>query len=209
MTTGAVRMRDGPPVTRLVTRAIGGDKRAWDALVERYIPLVWSICRQHDLDNDDARDVSQTVWLQLAGQLRTLRDPAALAGWLAATTGEECARIRRAAPGPHSPGHGPDAANLPGRQTEIAKQKLLTAERRALLREAFAHLPPHCQRLIGMLVQDPPAPDVEISTKLGIPAGNIRRDCRRCLERLRRYPAIATLIHAEAKHAGGKTFARQ
>ena len=74
----------------------------------------------------------------------------------------------------------------------------------ALLRERFAHLPPHCQRLIGMLIHYPPAPDAEISAKPGISAGSSRRNCRACLEKLRRYPAIGTLIHADAKHAGSK-----
>ena len=34
-----------PPevVTDLVIRARNGDKLAWDALVERYAPLIWSI----------------------------------------------------------------------------------------------------------------------------------------------------------------------
>src|SRR5690242_16808845 len=103
MTTEAVRMRDGPPVTDLVTRAVGGDRQAWEALVERYIPLVWSICRGHRMDHVDARTVSQTVWRELASQLGTLGDPAALAGWLATTTHRECEAIRRAAqlqPGP-------------------------------------------------------------------------------------------------------------
>ena len=40
-------MRNDPVVTDLVTRARNGDKQAWDALVERYAPLIWSICRRH------------------------------------------------------------------------------------------------------------------------------------------------------------------
>ena len=36
-------MRDDPVVTDLMTRARNGDKQAWDALVERYAPLMWSI----------------------------------------------------------------------------------------------------------------------------------------------------------------------
>jgi catechol 2,3-dioxygenase-like lactoylglutathione lyase family enzyme len=51
------------PVTGLVTRARTGDKQAWDALVERYAPLIWSICRRYQLDGADAADVSQNVWL--------------------------------------------------------------------------------------------------------------------------------------------------
>jgi len=184
MTSEAVRMRDGPAVTDLVAGAIGGDSQAWDALVERYIPLVWSICRGHRLDAADARTVSQAVWRQLAGRLGTLRTPAALAGWLATTTQRECDRI------------GP-AADKPAERTQAAKRELLAAERHAALREAFAHLPPHCQQLIAMLTQDPPVPDAEISAKLGIPVHSVGRNCHDCLQRLRRHPAIATLIRTE------------
>jgi len=79
-------MRDDPTVIHLVTRARTGDQRAWNTLVERYAPLVWSICRRHQLSGTDAEDVSQSVWLTLVRQLGTIRDPAALPGWLATTT---------------------------------------------------------------------------------------------------------------------------
>jgi RNA polymerase sigma factor (sigma-70 family) len=200
MTIDAVRMRDGPPVTDLVTRAIGGDSRAWDALVERYIPLVWSICRGHRMDHADARTVSQTVWRRLAGQLGTLRDPATLAGWLSVTTHRECDRIRRAAHQQPGPGQMPEATNKPGEQAQTAERELLAAELHVALREAFTQLPLRCQRLISMLIQDPPMPDAEISATLGIPAGSIRHNCHSCLQRLRRYPAIATLMHTETKN---------
>ena len=39
--------QDDQTVIDLVTRARGGDKQAWEALVERYAPLIWSICRRH------------------------------------------------------------------------------------------------------------------------------------------------------------------
>jgi RNA polymerase sigma factor (sigma-70 family) len=49
-------VRAGPPVNDLVARAEAGDKQAWDALVERYAPLIWSICRRHRLADADAGD---------------------------------------------------------------------------------------------------------------------------------------------------------
>ena len=196
MATEAARRRAGPPVTDLVTRAAGGDTQAWDALVERYIPLVWSICRRHQLNRANARDVSQAVWQQLASELGTLRNTTALARWLAATTQRECDRIRHGGPGP---GQRPPAASISAEQTPIAEQDLLVAGRDAALREAFAHLPPHCQRLIAMLIQDPPVPDAEISATLGIPAPSIRRNCHSCLQKLRGHPAITALLHAETK----------
>jgi len=50
-------MRDYLLVTDLVARAGSGEKQAWDALVERYSPLIWSICRRHWLSDADARAV--------------------------------------------------------------------------------------------------------------------------------------------------------
>ncbi len=49
------------PVTDLVMRARDGDRQAWEAIVERYAPLVWSICRRYRLADADADDVGQSV----------------------------------------------------------------------------------------------------------------------------------------------------
>ena len=48
-----------PVVTDLVTRARNGEEQAWDALVERYAPLIWSICRRYRLGGADADDVAR------------------------------------------------------------------------------------------------------------------------------------------------------
>ena len=92
-------MRDYPPITELVTRARRGDKQAWDEIVERYAPLIWSICRQYRLGDADAEDVGQMVWLHLVDHLDDLRDPAALPGWLVTTTRRQCSESGRPPPG--------------------------------------------------------------------------------------------------------------
>jgi RNA polymerase sigma factor (sigma-70 family) len=189
-------------LTALVTRARNGDKQAWDELVERYAPLIWSICRRYRLRRADADDVGQNVWLQLAGQLAFLRDPAALPGWLATTTQRECGRVLRAAR-IQAPGHWLDAADIPDTAMGVVESELLRAERHAALREAFTHLPPSSQQLIALLIQDPPVPYAEISAKLGIPIGSIGPNRGRCLQQLRRHPAIAALINADARSTGG------
>src|SRR6202035_749098 len=74
-----------------------GDQEAWDEVVERYSPLVWSICVRDRLSRQDTDDVGQSVWLLLVEQIGRLREPAALPGWLATTTRRECLRILRAA----------------------------------------------------------------------------------------------------------------
>ena len=198
----APAMSNDRSITDLVTRASSGDQRAWDDLVERYAPLVWSVCRRYQLSRADADDVHQTVWLQLVNRLDTIRDPLALPGWLATTARRECVRVLRAARGPHAAEYVPDAETIPGQQAGTAEQELLVAERHAALREALARLPPCCQRLIGKLIEDPPATYAQISASLSIPVGSIGPLRGRCLDKLRGDPVIAALINADAASAG-------
>jgi RNA polymerase sigma factor (sigma-70 family) len=189
-------MRDDPPVSLLVTRAQTGDQQAWNALVERYTSLVWSICRRYELGSTHASDVGQNVWLRLVDQLDRIRDPAALPGWLATTTRRECIRVLRARSS-QAAVMVLDAETIPDEHTDLAEQELLIAERHAALREAFTCLPPRCQRLIAMLIEDPPAPYAKISAELGIPIGSIGPTRSRCLDKLRRHPAITALVNAQ------------
>ncbi len=194
MTADEGPVRSDPSVTDLVTRARGGEQQAWDALVERYAPLVWAICRRYRLSGADADDAGQAVWLHLVDKLDSIRNPAALPGWLATTTRRECIRILRSAHAAHPPGSVLDDANIPDERAVLAEDELLTAERQAALREAYTHLPPRCQQLLALLIEDPPVPYAHISARLGIPVGSIGPSRSRCLDRLRRYPAVAALI---------------
>lgn len=189
------RVREHPG--DLVARARSGDRHAWDALVERYAPLIWSICRRYRLGDADAEDVAQSVWLHLVDKLDRVRDPAALPGWLVTTTRRECGRaLRGSRGGLQAPGCAVDAETVPDEQAEMVDQDLLVAERHAALREAFDHLPADGQRLISLLAADPPLPYTEISARLGIPVGSIGPNRARCLDKMRRYPAVAALINA-------------
>ena len=118
-------------VTELVDRARGGDSEAWDALVDRYAPLIWSICRRHRLSRADSDDVAQSVWVRLVDQLDRLRDPAALPGWLATTARRECLRVLYMAHGPHAAMYARDVETLPDERIGLAEQGLLAAERQA------------------------------------------------------------------------------
>ena len=189
-------VHDGPLVIDLVTRARTGDKRSWDALVERYAPLIWSICAGTGSGAPTRRMSARasgcawwTSWTRFAIRLRC---PDGVT-----TTRRECGRVLRAACGPHAAVCALDAENLPAEQAETAEQELLRAERHTALREAFTHLPPDGQRLIALLIADPRLPHTEISARLGIPVGSIGPNRSRCLAKMRRYPAIAALIKAE------------
>jgi DNA-directed RNA polymerase specialized sigma24 family protein len=92
-----------------------------------------------------------------------------------------------------------DVENLPDELARAADQELLEAERHAALRQAFGALDPFSRQLVALLIQDPPVPYAEISARLGIAVGSIGPSRSRCLEKLRRHPAIAALINAECR----------
>jgi RNA polymerase sigma factor (sigma-70 family) len=191
-------MRDDPQVIALVTRAAGGDQDAWYELVNRYAPLVYTICTRYRLSNHDIEDVGQNVWLLLVEQLGKLREPAALPGWLATTTARECLRVVTATHKSERLGTGLDDSVMFVDDTVI-DEEILVAERNAALRAAFGELPPRCQRLLSMLISDPPHSYAQIHAELDIPIGSIGPQRARCLDRVRRSSAFAALGDDEFK----------
>ncbi|TDD79528.1 RNA polymerase sigma factor [Actinomadura rubrisoli] len=183
-------MRDDPTVVALVTRARDRDKAAWDEIVERYAPLVWSICAAHRLGRADADDVAQTVWLTLVERLADLRDPAALPGWLAAATRRECAERART-----SGAEPPDPAAI--------DRAVRAATRNAALTEAFRGLDPGCRRLLALLMERPSLSHAEIGAALGLPAEEIGPARARCLERLRGSPALTGSVSQDGGERDG------
>jgi RNA polymerase sigma factor (sigma-70 family) len=194
-------VRDDPSVTALVARAAAGDQSAWNEIVERYAALVWSICQRYGLDREDIDDVGQSVWLRLVEKLGSLREPAALPGWLKTTTQRECLRVLRAA---HRHAHAnlPPEDNLPADPTAAIEKDVLVAERDAALRAAFAELPSRCRELLSMMVSDPPCRYEDISATLGVPVGSIGPMRARCLDRLRRSPHVHGIDDTRDEQAG-------
>jgi hypothetical protein len=68
----AVKMAIGgdPVVITLAARARDGDQHAWNEIVDRYAPLVWSVCKRYELSRHDTDDIGQTVRLLLDSDLQ-------------------------------------------------------------------------------------------------------------------------------------------
>jgi RNA polymerase sigma factor (sigma-70 family) len=201
-------MRDDPTVVMLVARARAGDAQAWNQIVERYAPLVWGICRRYGLSPADSEDVGQNVWLKLHQHLSGLREEAALPGWLARTTYNECMGVLRTAQQRRRTELTAEA-DVPTDGGLVAIERDWERERwHIALREAFTQLRPHCQALLSLLFEDPPVPYREIGERLGMKVGSIGPTRERCLADLRRCRALALLIEAERAREGGGMDAR-
>jgi len=184
------RMRDDDPLAALIERAGSGDRAAWNEIVARFAPLVWSICLRWGLARSDAEDVCQGVWMRLVEHLDTIRQPAALPGWLVTTTRHECERVLRLTQHRRLV---EQRAVQERKRTSIDSdpdEGILAAERQQALRTAFAALPPPCRQLLELLLHDPPLPYAEIGEKMGKPVGSLGPSRARCLGKLRRHPAL-------------------
>ncbi|HEY6789560.1 MAG TPA: sigma-70 family RNA polymerase sigma factor [Trebonia sp.] len=170
----------------LVAAAIAGDQSAWDALVDRYGSMLWSLTRSYRLAPADAADVVQTTWLRLVENLDRIVDPERLPGWLATTVRRECLRVSRRADIPRP---GDDFAAIPDGGPEPG-DRLLRDERDAALWQALAKLGESCRRLLRVLLVDPPPSYAEASVILGMKVGSIGPTRQRCLARLRQLAAL-------------------
>jgi RNA polymerase sigma factor (sigma-70 family) len=191
-----VTMRDDPAVVSLVHRARDGDRAAWDGIVERYAPLVWATCRRHGLTGADLDDVAACVWLRLVERLATIREPAALPGWIATTARRECLQLLQSRTR-QVPVDDPE--RIVDELEPAADAWLLKQERQIALRAAYADLPDHCKELFALLFRDPPASYAQIHARTGKPAGAIGPTRQRCLGRLRQHPALAALLDTPAE----------
>jgi RNA polymerase sigma factor (sigma-70 family) len=175
---------DATNVAALVRRAADGDRGAWERLVDQFARLIWSITGEFRLAESDAADVAQTTWLRLLEHIHRIEYPDRVGSWLAATARNECLRSlaahKRVVLG-HEDSELDDAV-APGPEIDA---RLLADERAQTVRDALSRLPRRWQRLLELLMADPPASYAEISDQLDLPIGSIGPTRGRCLARLR------------------------
>ncbi|MDQ1723354.1 MAG: hypothetical protein QOG52_382 [Frankiaceae bacterium] len=177
-----VSVRSSEGLTTLVARAASGEQDAWDALVDRFENLLWSVGRAHRLNTADAADVVQTTWLRLLENLGRIEDPERLAGWLVTTGRRECLRTLRRAGREVLDDTALDVVDETAPAPDAA---LLERERDAALWGFFAQLPERCQRLLRILVAVESTAYAEVSVAMGMPVGAIGPTRMRCLHKLR------------------------
>ena len=168
---------DAPDIAQLVRGAAAGDRQAWERLVDQYDRLIWSITVNFKLVESDASDVVQTTWLRLLEHIDRIEYPERVGSWLAATARNECLRTL-AARKKVVLGHDDVELTSAAVHGPEIDERLLADERAQVVRDALTRLPQRWQRLLEMLMADPPVPYTEISDELGLPVVQHRPDPR-------------------------------
>jgi RNA polymerase sigma factor (sigma-70 family) len=169
----------------LVRAASAGDRAAWERLVDQYSRLLWAMTRDFKLAESDAADVVQATWLRLLEHIDRIEYPERIGSWLATTARHECLRHLAAGKRVMVVQDDHDAFSGAVCHQPDVDEHLLAEERAQAVREALLTLPSRSQRMLEMLMADPPISYTEISDQLGVPIGSIGPTRGRCLERLR------------------------
>jgi len=166
---------------RLIEACLTGDERAWDAILQKYKRLIYSIILKYRFAEEDAGDIFQNVCLDLYQELGTLRQAEALRGWLARVTANKCFHWKRK----QSQRPQEELDESYPEEGEAFTQLLEAAERGQLVRETVSQLSPRCREMLRMLFyEDPPRPYDQVASQLGLALGSIGFIRGRCLKKL-------------------------
>ena len=171
----------------LVQACRAGNQAAWEALVERYQRLVFSIARHTGLDQEQSADVFQRVFTTLVERVDRIEQPASIRSWLITTARHEAWRLSRQE---RARRHGaeqesPLEISLVD-ETQAPDTIVLRLEEQHSVYSAVQALNERCRQLLIMLFYHPdPPPYVDIAAALQMSEGSIGPTRARCLKKLR------------------------
>ncbi len=169
---------------RLVQGCLQGDQRAWEALIDKYKRLIFSVPLKYGASQEDAADVFQAVCIEVFHSLSQLKNAGSLRSWLITVAVRQSYRWKK-----KQSNHVELDAMEPELAEEIASvpEAMAQVEQEQIVREVVSKLPPRCAELVNMLFfEQPPLPYAEAARRLGLATGSIGFIRGRCLERLRK-----------------------
>jgi RNA polymerase sigma factor (sigma-70 family) len=180
----------------LLDGCLRGDQSAWDALINRYAALIYSIPLKYGFGEADAADVFQSVCLTLLEKLDTIRAPRGLPAWIITTTSRQCfalARERRRERNRQAPDPSLSGDAEPLDPDPLPEEELVVLERQNALKNAIAQLPAPCRALIDGLFSDTGErlSYDQLSKQMAIAPNSLGPTRSRCLARLRRLLSAA------------------
>lgn len=165
----------------LLRLAAAGERGAWDALVERFGQMVWSVARGFRLDDATAKDVTQTVWLKLIENIDSIKDPERLPGWLVTTCRRESLRVSRARERDTPTDFAFDIEDPAPSLDDV----LIDDQENRVVVAAFRSLDEGCRQLLRLLTIEPALSYEELSEITGRPIGSLGPTRARCVEKLK------------------------
>lgn len=172
--------------TALVEACRSGSQEAWVAVVDKYSRLIFSVPLRFRFSRDQAEDIFQAVCVDLLEQLDSLREPAALRGWLVQVATHKCLHARRK----RAREELTDPTELDtgsASREESPEQVMERVQQQQIVRDAMTSLSERCRELLRMLfVETPLTPYDEVARVLGISRGSVSFLRGRCLQRLHR-----------------------
>lgn len=169
----------------LVQACLEGNESAWNALIERYSRLIYSIPLRYGVPQALADEIFQETCLILLEKLDTLRDRARVSSWIITTTRRLCMQNWRQNKKLQTTPIEEDMDFDSGEET--VEHSMLQLEQQHLVYEALLNMTERDQALLRALYFDvPPRPYAEIAESLSIPVGSIGPLRARGLKKLRR-----------------------
>jgi RNA polymerase sigma factor (sigma-70 family) len=169
-----------------------GDESSWQDLIDRYQRLIYTIPRRAGLNEDQASEVFQEVFVTLFEKMNEINEPDRLHAWLVTTARRKTWRLltkeRALHAGQIVDPYGDaesDAVSVLVDNAPLPDETLVELEEQHRIRTAVSALDPRCQRLLTMLYyQTEPAPYSEIAAAFGTSEGSIGPTRARCLKKL-------------------------
>jgi RNA polymerase sigma factor (sigma-70 family) len=176
-----------PSDEALVLACRRGDAIAWEALVDRYQRLIYSIARHTGLNHEQSADIFQLVFATLVEHLGQIEQPALIGAWLATTARHEAWRFsRRERMARFASLDAPEPAESLAANSFLPEALMLRLEEQHQVRTAVDSLDERCRRLLILLFYRTDSPPyAEIAATLGISEGSIGPTRARCLRKLR------------------------
>lgn len=165
----------------LLRLAASGERAAWDALVERFGQMVWSVARGFRLDDATAKDVTQTVWLRLIENIDSIHDPERLPGWLVTTCRREALRVAKSRERDVPTDFAFDIED----PTPSLEDVLIGDEENRVVVAAFSNLDETCRELLRLMTVEPALSYEEMAEITGRPIGSLGPTRARCLDKLK------------------------
>jgi len=175
----------------LVARCRGGERAAWETLVQRYQRLVYAVARRTRLDEESVADVFQTVFARLLEHLPRIRDASRLQAWLVTTAKRESLlhvrRAQRTVSLSRDDDGNDDAMHDVVDDGPLPEEALAELQQMHRLRLALDRLDARCRDLLLLLFrdEDDAVPYEEVARRMAMPIGSIGPTRSRCLEKLR------------------------